>query len=60
MIGLAAPTHKACRVLNESICIPNVKVNTLQSDLGLRVNFDTDKFDTLDVIENISEILNYF
>ena len=45
VIGLAAPTHKACRVLNESICIPNVKVNTLQSDLGLRVNFDTDKFD---------------
>ena len=31
-IGLAAPTHKACRVLNESIQIPNVKVNTLQSD----------------------------
>lgn len=44
-IGLAAPTHKACRVLNESIGITNVKVNTLQSDLGLRLNFDVDKFD---------------
>ena len=44
-IGLAAPTHKACRVLGESIGISNVKVNTLQSDLGLRLNFDVDKFD---------------
>ena len=44
-IGLAAPTHKACRVLSESIQIPNVKVNTLQSDLGLRLNFDVEKFD---------------
>lgn len=45
VIGLSAPTHKACRVLNDSICIPNIKVNTLQSDLGLRVNFDIDGFD---------------
>lgn len=44
-IGLAAPTHKACRVLHESIGLSNVKVNTLQSDLGLRLNFDVDKFD---------------
>ena len=44
-IGLAAPTHKACRVLGESIDIPNVNINTLQSDLGLRLNFDVDKFD---------------
>lgn len=44
-IGLSAPTHKACRVLNESITIPNIKVNTLQSDLGLRLNFDVEKFD---------------
>lgn len=44
-IGLAAPTHKACRVLGESINIPNVKINTLQSDLGLRLNFDVEKFD---------------
>lgn len=43
-IGLSAPTHKACRVLNESITIPNIKVNTLQSDLGLRLNFDVEKF----------------
>lgn len=44
-IGLSAPTHKACRVLNESIKLPNVKINSLQSDLGLRPNFDVDKFD---------------
>lgn len=44
-IGLSAPTHKACRVLAESIQIPNIKVNTLQSDLGLRLNFDVEKFD---------------
>lgn len=45
MIGLAAPTHKACRVLHESINLPNIKPNTLQSDLGLRLNFDVEKFD---------------
>lgn len=44
-IGLSAPTHKACRVLQESINLPNIKVNTLQSDLGLRINFDIEKFD---------------
>jgi len=45
LIGLAAPTHKACRVLGESIRISGVKVNTIQSDLGLRLNFDVEKFD---------------
>lgn len=44
-IALSAPTHKACRVLSESINIHNVKINSLQSDLGLRLNFDIDKFD---------------
>lgn len=43
-IGLAAPTHKACRVLNESINLSTVKVNTLQSDLGLRLNYEGDNF----------------
>lgn len=45
MISLSAPTHKACRVLNESIRMPNIKINTLQSDLGLKLNFDVEKFD---------------
>lgn len=45
LIGLSAPTHKACRVLNESIRLPNIKINTLQSDLGLKLNFDVEKFD---------------
>lgn len=44
-IGLSAPTHKACRVLNDSIGISNININSLQSDLGLRLNFDVDKFD---------------
>ena len=45
LIGLSSPTHKACRVLGESIHISGIKVNTIQSDLGLRLNFDIDKFD---------------
>ena len=45
VIGLSAPTHKACRVLKESIQISNININSLQSDLGLRVNFDIDDFD---------------
>ena len=45
LIGLAAPTHKACRVLGESIRISGINVNTIQSDLGLRLNFDIEKFD---------------
>lgn len=45
VIGLAAPTHKACRVLQESVNLNHVSINTLQSDLGLRLNFDVDKFD---------------
>ena len=44
-IGLAAPTHKACRILGQSVHIPGISVNTLQSDLGLRLNFDVEKFD---------------
>ena len=29
IIGLAAPTHKACRVLGESIRISGIKANTI-------------------------------
>lgn len=43
-IGVAAPTHKACRVLQEAIG-STFKVNTIQSDLGLRLNLDVEKFD---------------
>lgn len=45
VIGLSAPTHKACRVLSESIKNTSCKVITLQSALGLRLNFDVEKFD---------------
>lgn len=45
VIGLSAPTHKACRVLSESIKNTNCKVITIQSALGLRLNFDVEKFD---------------
>lgn len=44
-IGIAAPTHKACRILSESISLPNININTIQSDLGLRPNYDIDNFD---------------
>lgn len=45
LIGISAPTHKACRILSENVRLPNIKINTLQSDLGLKLNFDVDKFD---------------
>lgn len=45
VIGLSAPSHKACRVLRSSIAEVPCKVNTVQSDFGLRLNFDIDKFD---------------
>ena len=44
-IGLAAPTHKAGRILRENISISNIKVNTLASDLGLKINYESTKFD---------------
>ena len=44
-IGIAAPTHKACRIISESIELPNININTIQSDLGLRPNYDIDNFD---------------
>ena len=44
-IGMAAPTHKACRVLSESIGLTRVKINTIASILGLRPNYDSTKFD---------------
>lgn len=44
-IGLAAPTHKACRVLKESIMLQGVTINTLASDLGLKINYDLNNFD---------------
>lgn len=45
VIGLAAPTHKAARVLKASIGSIPVKVNTLQSDMGLRLNLKKYDFD---------------
>lgn len=44
-IGLAAPTHKACSVLESSIGLTKVHINTLASDFGLKPNFDANKFD---------------
>ena len=42
VVGLAAPTHKAARVLREAT---GIKATTVQSDLGLRLNIDVDNFD---------------
>lgn len=44
-INLAAPTHKACRILAETIRLPNIKVTTMASDLGFKPNYDASKFD---------------
>lgn len=44
-IGLSAPSHKACRVLRENLIGVTNNVNTVQSDFGLRLNFDIEKFD---------------
>lgn len=43
-IGLSAPTHKACRILKDSIKLSGVKVNTLASDLGFKLNFNIENF----------------
>lgn len=42
VIGLAAPTHKAARVLKNST---GIKVSTIASDLGFRLNTDLADFD---------------
>lgn len=44
-IKLSAPTHKACRVLKESINIQGVKAYTMASCLGFRPNYDAKNFD---------------
>lgn len=44
-INVAAPTHKAGRILNESINISNIQITTVASDLGFRPNYDSTKFD---------------
>ena len=42
---MSAPSHKACRVLRENLIGVTNNVNTVQSDFGLRLNFDIEKFD---------------
>ena len=42
-IGLSAPSHKACRVLSQAL--NGLKVETVQSDFGLRLNFNVEDFD---------------
>lgn len=44
-IGLSAPTHKACRVMKESINISGINVRSMASYLGFRPNYDAAKFD---------------
>ncbi len=44
-IGLSAPSHKACRVLRNSIEGTHCNVNTIQSDFGFKPNYDIEKFD---------------
>lgn len=42
-VGLAAPTHKACRILRDNTRSNNV--HTLQSDLGIQIDLTTEHFD---------------
>lgn len=44
-IGLAAPTHKATRILAKSIGNIDCRIKTIQSDLGLRLNLADENFD---------------
>lgn len=44
-IGLSAPSHKACRVLRDNMKDVGGNINTMQSDFGLRPNYDIEKFD---------------
>lgn len=44
-IGLSAPSHKACRVLHDNMRGINVNINTMQSDFGLRPNYNIEDFD---------------
>lgn len=44
-IGLSAPSHKACRILKNSIRGTHCNVNTIQSDFGFKPNYDIEKFD---------------
>lgn len=44
-IGISAPTHKAVRVLKENLKDLECPINTLASDLGLRLDYDIENFD---------------
>lgn len=45
-IKIAAPTHKACRILRESVeeSLDAENINTIHSDLGLQPNYDLENF----------------
>ena len=48
-IGVSAPSHKACRVLRDSLAGLPVNVNTIQSDYGMRPDYNIDKFNERDI-----------
>lgn len=43
-IGLSAPSHKACRVLRDNMKGISVNIHTMQSDFGLRPNYNIENF----------------
>lgn len=45
MIGISAPSHKAARILKTSINLPNIKINTVASDLGFKPSYNGGNFD---------------
>ena len=48
-IGVSAPSHKACRVIRDSLAGLPVNVNTIQSDYGMRPDYNIDKFNERDI-----------
>lgn len=49
-IGIGSSTHKACRVLKDSLGEDiRVSIKTIHSDMGFRIDFDLDKFDPTNI-----------
>ena len=48
-IGVSAPSHKACRVIRDSLGGLPVNINTIQSDFGMRPDYNIDTFNERDI-----------
>ena len=48
-IGVSAPSHKACRVIRDFLGGLPVNVNTIQSDFGMRPDYNIETFNERDI-----------